>query len=128
MDPAGEARLVAERGLEGNANQGGARQVTLLEKERWEEITAGLESQIDPSQRRANILLSGISLRESRGRILRLGDCRLKIRGETKPCNRMDEAFQGLREALWPDWGGGAYAEVLDDGHIRVGSPAAWTD
>lgn len=128
MDEQEEARLLAGRGLQDNANQGGARQITLLEKERWDEVTSGLGASVDPKRRRANILISGISLRDSRRRVLRLGDCRLRIRGETKPCERMDEAFQGLREAMWADWAGGAYAEVLDDGCIRCGDPVAWDD
>jgi MOSC domain-containing protein YiiM len=38
----------------------------------------------------------------------------------------MDEAFPGLRRALQADWGGGVFAEVLDDGEIRVGDPVEW--
>jgi len=38
----------------------------------------------------------------------------------------MDEAFDGLREAMKPDWGGGAFAEVLDDGTIAVGAAVTW--
>jgi hypothetical protein len=36
----------------------------------------------------------------------------------------MDEQCAGLRSALSPDWGGGAYGVVLDDGLVRVGDPA----
>ncbi len=27
-----------------------------------------------------------------------------------------------------PDWGGGAYGEVLDDAEIQVGDTVAWLD
>lgn len=125
MDPAERASLVASRGIAGNANQGGHRQVTLLSEEHWRELTAHLDFP-DPILRRANLLLAGIDLRESRSKTLRIGDCRIRIIGETRPCERMDEACDGLRSALSPPWGGGAYAEVLDDGAIAVGDSVVW--
>lgn len=126
MDPVTEANLVAGRGIEGNADQGGKRQVTLIEQEMWEEIMRGLDASVSPSARRANLLLGGIRLAESYGRVLRVGSCRIQIYGETRPCSRMDEAHMGLRDALKPNWGGGAFGEVLDDGRIEVGDSVSW--
>lgn len=128
MDPKDRAELVAGRGLVGNANQKGRRQVVLLEEERWAEALAELGTELDPSARRANLLLSGFSLKDSRGRILRVGSCRLRIWSECPPCERMDEACSGLRKALRPDWRAGACAEVLDGGEIAVGDEVAWED
>lgn len=128
MDPATHATLVAGQGLVGNANQGGKRQVTLIESERWGEMMALLQAAVDPSARRANLLLSGVRLAESEGRILRVGECRLRIRGETRPCGRMDEACAGLQAAMRQGWGGGAYAEVLDGGRIEVGDEVTWIE
>ena len=125
MDPAERASLVASRGLVGNANQGGHRQVTLLSDEHWRELTAHLDSP-DPISRRANLLLTGIDLRDSRGKTLRIGGCRIRIHGETRPCERMDEACDGLRSALSVPWGGGAFGEILDDGEIAVGDSVVW--
>lgn len=126
MDPAERASLVAGRGISGNANQGGRRQVTILSSERWTALMAELGADLDPGARRANLYVSGVELEETRDRILRVGTCRLRILGETRPCERMDEALPGLREALRPRWGGGAYAEALDDGEISVGDTIAW--
>jgi len=131
MDPVAEARLVAGRGLVGNANQGGKRQVTLIEREIWEDLLRATDASAPPQTRRANLMVSGFPLARSRGRVLRVGGaggCRLRVYGETKPCERMEEAVPGLRAAMFPDWRGGAFAEVLDDGAIRVGDDIVWDD
>jgi MOSC domain-containing protein YiiM len=121
MDRKDSAELRAGRGIESNANQGGKRQVTLISKEAFAAVSAELRADIDPGWRRANLMVSGIDLRESRGRILSVGGVRLRLVGETRPCERMDEAHPGLRSALSPDWRGGAYGEVLNDGAVAVG-------
>lgn len=126
MDAAPRATMVAGRGLLSNANQGGRRQVTILEREVWDAFAERLGHDLTPDTRRANLLVSGIALRASRGQTLAIGGVRVHILGETKPCNQMEEALPGLEAALWPDWGGGAFGEVLDDGEIAVGNDVAW--
>jgi MOSC domain-containing protein YiiM len=128
MDPVDEARLVAGKGLVGNANQGGKRQVTLIEREVWEALMRETDSAAPPSTRRANLMVSGFPLARTRGRVLCVGEVRLRVYGETKPCERMEEAVPGLRAAMFPDWRGGAFAEVLDDGTIRVGDDIRWEE
>ncbi|MCI0436361.1 MAG: sulfurase [Gemmatimonadetes bacterium] len=122
------ARLVAGRGLEGNANQGGWRQITIIEREVWDRQTAALGVEVDPAARRANLLVRGFPLAGTRGRTIRIGECRIRIRGETKPCHILDDAAHGLLDALRHDWGGGAFGEVLDDGEIRVGDPVVFVE
>lgn len=128
MDAAREAMLVAGRGIVGNANQGGKRQVTIIAREAWDAVVAELGGEIAPATRRANVMVSGVELANSRGRVLLIGDCRLRVYGETKPCWQMEEAHPGLQSAMRPDWRGGAFAEVLDDGRIAVGDPVAWVE
>ena len=128
MDAVECAVLKAQQGLVGNTDQGGRRQVTLLEHEVWEALMTQVGATLPPAIRRANLLLSGIRLVKSRKRILGIGACRLRILGETKPCERMEEACPGLQKAMYPDWAGGAFAEVLDDGTIAVGDPVRWLE
>jgi MOSC domain-containing protein YiiM len=128
MDAVASADLVAGRGLRGNANQGGRRQVTLLERERWEAFQRALGADLPTSARRANLVLSSVDLVRRRGHVLVVGGVRLRILGETKPCERMDEAWPGLKALMYPDWGGGAFAEVLEDGPIAVGDAVWWEE
>ena len=126
MDPVAEAELVEGRGLVGGVDRSRRRQVTLLERETWDRVMSQLDGDVDPSARRANLLLTGIALANTRGRILRIGTALVVIGGETTPCERMEEVLPGLRRALSTDWGGGAFAQVLKGGMIRVGDLVAW--
>jgi MOSC domain-containing protein YiiM len=126
MDARRRATAVAGRGLEGNANQGGRRQVTLLAEEAWARVQAELGQAVEPAARRANLLVRGLELSGARARVLRVGPCRILVHGETRPCRRMDEASPGLFAALEPDWRGGIYGEVLSGGEIVLGDPVAW--
>jgi MOSC domain-containing protein YiiM len=126
MDRVEEARLIEGRGIVGNVDRSRRRQVTLLERDAWERVMASLEEDADPSARRANLLVGGVSLAHTRGRVLRIGDARLVIGGETTPCDRMEAVLPGLRAALVPNWGGGAFAQVLAGAVIHVGDAIVW--
>ena len=128
MDSVESAMLEMGVGLAGNANQGGRRQVTIIEREVWERLMDKVKGTLPPATRRANLLISGLSLKKSRKRILLVGCCRIRILGETKPCERMEEALQGLEEAMRQSWAGGAFGEVLDDGEILVGDLVSWIE
>ena len=122
MDPAERARVVAGRGIVGNANQGGKRQVTIVSNKHWSEVTAPLGDVPDPRLRRANLLVSNIDFNnDARGKILKIGNVRIRIYGETRPCEQMEDAVPGLQDAMSVPWGGGAFGEILDDGEIAVG-------
>ena len=126
MDPAESAVLVAGSGIAGNANRGGKRQVTIIDEAAWERAATEAGGGLDPSTRRANVMLRGLELQGSRGRMLRLGACVIRVYGETRPCNTMEEARAGLRDALSPEWRGGIYGEIVSGGTIRVGDTAEW--
>ena len=128
MDPRESAVLIAGQGVEGSVGRSSRRQVTLIEREVWESLMRETGSNAPPSTRRANLMISGISLADTRKRVLRIGSTRLEIAGETKPCERMEEAVTGLRAAMYPNWRGGAFAKVLTGGAIRVGDTVDWEE
>jgi MOSC domain-containing protein YiiM len=126
MDRVESAQLVAGRGLVGNANQGGRRQITIIDESAWSDAVRELGVDVDPSARRANVMLRGLDLENSRGRTLLLGNTLIRVFTETTPCNLMEQAQRGLREALRPHWRGGISGEILEGGSIRVGDKAEW--
>ena len=128
MDEVTEATAIAGQGLAGNVDRSRRRQITIIEREVWDRVMQELDADVSASSRRANLMVSGVRLAGTRGRTLRVGAVRLAIGGETTPCERMDEALPGLRDALRPEWGGGAFAQVLDDGIIAVGDSVSWED
>ena len=128
MDPVPQALLIPDKGLEGSVDRSRRRQVTVLGVQGWQAALTELGTLVDPVARRANLLVSGLDLEHTRGRILRVGNCRLSVGGELTPCERMDEAEPGLQEALRPDWRGGVFTQVLTGGTIRVGDPVGWEE
>ena len=126
MDPQLSAVLQPGHGLIGNADRGGRRQVTIMSLERWGELMSQVGASLGADSRRANIVVSGVDFENSRGRVLRIGTCRLQIGGETRPCEQMEDAARGLQAAMRERWGGGAYAQVLDGGTITVNDSVDW--
>ena len=126
MDPVTEAELRAEYGIVGNANVRGRRQVTIIEREAWNRHMAALGGTLDPSRRRANLMVGDFPLADSRGRVMRIGACRIRILGETKPCEQMEAALPGLRKVMYDNWGGGAFGEVLEGGVLHIGDIVSW--
>jgi MOSC domain-containing protein YiiM len=126
MDPVDAAVVEVGLGLRGNANRGRRRQVTIIRQERCAELKAALGADQPPSTRRANLMVSGIDLENSRGRVVRVGDTRLQIHGETRPCEQMEAAHAGLQQVMGDRWGGGAVAEVVEGGTIHAGDAVAW--
>jgi MOSC domain-containing protein YiiM len=124
MDPVLFAEAVVGRGLAGNANQGGKRQITIIDEARWREAQVEVGAEVPPSARRANLMLRGLDLENSRGRTLRIGSVEVRIYNETRPCEQMEDAHPGLEDALGVRWRAGAYGEVVTGGIIRLGDAA----
>ena len=123
MDSSDQATFVEGEGIVGDANFGATRHVTVIEKEVFDRIASELP-ELDLKMRRANLMVSGIRLEDSRDKVLTIGDVKICLRGETRPCELMDEQCPGLREALDLHWDGGAHGSVIQGGEIRVGDLA----
>lgn len=116
------AELTPETGLEGDyRGKLRRRQVSVLSREAWEETCKTHGKDLPWTTRRANILIEGLELKESKGARLRIGNAVLEVHCETDPCSRMDDASPGLRKALEPDWRGGVCCRVISGGEISVG-------
>lgn len=129
MEVLDEARIARAAGLEGDARGTSRnRQVTVLFAEDWATACAQLGSEIDWTVRRANVLVSGLPNPRAAGGLLAIGSARIRIRGETAPCAKMDAAVHGLRAALAPDWRGGVFGVVECDGEVALGDQAMWIE
>jgi MOSC domain-containing protein YiiM len=121
--------VTVERGVEeDHRGKPGDRQVTVISKDSWDAACHELGKQIPWIARRANILISGIVFEESKGKFIKIGDLLLEITGETKPCDRMDEFYQGLQDALKPEWRGGVTCKVIKSGYVKLGDNVTLAD
>ena len=113
--------LIAGEGVQHDHTRGKWRHVTLLCVEDWEAATAAIGHEVDPVHRRANVLLSGGRAGDLLGTTIRLGEATIEIRGETKPCDVMEQAAAGLEEALMPEFRAGVWGVILEGGRVQPG-------
>ena len=117
-----QAEITIESGVESDfRGKPGARQVTLLSHESWNDACQDLGKTIPWTTRRANLLVSGLQLEQTTDSIVRIGDVVLRVTGETDPCHRMDEQVAGLCKVLEANWRGGVCCRVVEGGAISVG-------
>ena len=98
-----------------------SRQVTVVSAESWAAVCKELGKDVPWTLRKANLLIDGISLPESKGKTLTVGEVEMQITFETTPCHVMDEGEEGLKNALIPDWRGGVLCKVIKEGNIKCG-------
>ncbi len=117
-----EALLDTQSGLVGDCcGQSGKRQVTLMNLSDWQAACAELGVELPWHTRRANLLVDHLPLQQSIGSRIRLGEALLEVTGETDPCERMEQTYAGLFQALLNDWRGGVTCRVIAGGAIRSG-------
>ena len=102
--------------------------MTLLDADVWAALMDELGAALSIATRRANLIVRGADLVQARGRTLQIGTAQVRIVGETKPCERMEEALPGLKVAMYPAWRGGAYGQVIKGGEIAVGDAVMWVE
>ena len=121
MVPVSEANVGIPDGIAGDARGGRAgRQVTVVFREGWEAACSDLGVELPWITRRANLLVEGVPVPHE-GRRIHIGAAVLEVTQETQPCQVMEAAHRGLREALKPDWRGGVCCRVVKGGTIRIG-------
>ena len=122
-----EAEVRAGEGIKDSAKEPHTnRQVTVLSKESWEAATESIGKSVNPGERRANFIVSGVELEETIGKILRIGELKIEVTGETVPCKLMNEVSEGLRDALKPEWRGGVTGSVINDCLVKKGDSVNW--
>ena len=119
------AEITVEKGITGDFRGSQKnRQITILSEPAWGKTCAVLNKDLPWTVRRANLLVDGVEFSEADvGKIVSIGETRLKIKQETNPCSLMDQQYQGLKNALTPEWRGGVCCDVLSAGTIQVGDP-----
>ncbi len=126
MENLDTVEVTVERGLEGDyRGKLRRRQISVLSREDWDKACEDLDRDLPWTTRRANLLLEGTALKETKGARLKIGNVILEVYCETDPCAVMDKASQGLRQALEPDWRGGVCCRVISGGKISVGDSVA---
>ena len=112
-----------ESALEGDhyAKARGNRQVTLIQKEHVDGVSLILNTTVDPSLLRRNIVISGINLLALHDVQFKIGqDVILEGTGYCHPCSRMEENLgPGGYNAMRGH--GGITARVVNGGIIEVG-------
>jgi len=116
-----EGVVVEKRGLALENRKHGKREVTLLSQEAWNVVCQELGAELNWHTRRANLLVAGVDLPACIGHAVTIGDVRVWIHGETRPCQLMEDQQPGLLAALKPDGRGGVHGQVISGGTIRVG-------
>ncbi len=124
MDEHTSIAVTPTAGLDGDfRGRMSGRNVTVMTREGWEAACKSLGEELGWTTRRANLLVEGVDLCDAKGARLHVGGVVLEIMGECDPCERMEQARAGLREALTPDWRAGVECTVVADGRLLVGDP-----
>lgn len=123
-EPLTEATVIAGYGLEGDwrSHRGSTRQITLIDEAALDATGQALGIQVPPGASRRQIVLRGLDLNATVGKVLRVGALHLEITGLCDPCDNMNRKIgPGAREALQNR--GGINARAINGGPVHPGDP-----
>ena len=120
-----QAAIPDAGGIEGDLPSSPNRALTLLAAGQWRQINAELGTDLPWHTRRANVLIDCDSLVHLIGKTIAIGQVRLEVLKETRPCELMDRQHDGLRRALEPECRGGVHGRILQTGRFCVGDVVA---
>ena len=99
-----------------------SRSITVLFEDQWHKACAALGRVLPWTSRRSNFLIRGMPNPGAVPQRFRIGDeVVLEVTGICDPCNRMDRASDGLRQALEKFGRGGLTCSVIEGGNAAVG-------
>ena len=123
-----EATITVEAGIDGDARgRKNGRQISILFEDDWADAMADAGAMMDWSERRANLLVSGMRSPQEEGGVFSIGGVRLEVVMETDPCEVMESKRVGLQQAMMPAWRGGVCCRVVAGGSIRVGDAVTYS-
>jgi MOSC domain-containing protein YiiM len=128
IDSVAKAEIDLDLGLVGDHYQGKSakRQVTLIQAEHIDSVSAILQKDIDPVLLRRNIVVSGINLVALKDKQFQIGDyVILEYTGPCHPCSRMETnlgpgGYNTMRGH------GGITARVIQGGTIHLGDQVVY--
>jgi len=119
------AVAIAGQGIDGDHNQGGQRQVTLMSFQAFEAAAKSLGQDLSPGVRRANIVIAGCDVHAMIGKTIKIGLAIIHIKDYNPPCGEMDRVCRGLKHALDIDHRAGVFGIVEQGGEIAVAAEVA---
>lgn len=122
------AEAAVDGGLAGDLASSPERGITFIAAGQWREATTLLKVDLPWHTRRANVLIEAGSLAHLIGKTVVLGEVRVAIKDETRPCGLMDQLHAGLKDALKPERRGGVHGQVLAGGAFSVGDAVMLAD
>jgi MOSC domain-containing protein YiiM len=111
----------ADAGLAGDRYHGnGKRQVTLIQWEHLDVLSALTKRQVTPDLLRRNLAIRGLNLLALKSRTFRIGEAVFQTTGQCHPCSRMEQVLgPGGYNAMRGH--GGLTARIIRSGLIRIG-------